>query len=523
MADTKISDFTDSGELQTGDLYVIARGANNFKVDESRIGDARGPASATDNNVAAFDGATGKLIKDSGIPDADLVLIEKAAILKNKTISSLDNTIVIPTTDLSDVSASTPSNGDILKYNSATSKYEPSNDSTSNVIVVSDAGIGELTVPDNATLAKVTLLGSGGGGAAGGSSMMVADQSTDVSWQGAGGGGGSSGFTRQLTVQVKPGQVLEYSISDGGAGGVITGGYIPQNGTNGGPTSIKVKSSSTDLLIAEGGKGGDAPTIVTTGGIDYFINGGKGGYSELGGGGAARGFRTEPDGAGSQTIFFGDYGLGGSGDIEPGQDSTATYSGSGAYIDNGHTGGILKGPGGGGSGILGGIPGNAAIGQDAQNGYGAGGGGGSGGEPITNGAMIEGFSGGKGSPGRLSIEFLTRGEVCSESAWEARFANTASGSQEGINKTNTIFDATGGDCTVTLPASTHVGHEFIIYKIDTSANKITLSIPADTTVYSDAGGSEVHVSGTGLHFRYLFSGSASFGVEGHKYWQSTRI
>lgn len=37
-------------------------------------GDVSGPASATDGNVATFDGATGKLIKDAGTPSTSLLL-----------------------------------------------------------------------------------------------------------------------------------------------------------------------------------------------------------------------------------------------------------------------------------------------------------------------------------------------------------------------------------------------------------------------------------------------------------------
>jgi len=46
-----------------------------FKILQSLpdIGDVTGPDSATDNNIAVFDGATGKLIKDSGVSIFDVI------------------------------------------------------------------------------------------------------------------------------------------------------------------------------------------------------------------------------------------------------------------------------------------------------------------------------------------------------------------------------------------------------------------------------------------------------------------
>ena len=41
-------------------------------VSGSGLGDVSGPASATDGNIAVFDGATGKMIKDSGLKISEL-------------------------------------------------------------------------------------------------------------------------------------------------------------------------------------------------------------------------------------------------------------------------------------------------------------------------------------------------------------------------------------------------------------------------------------------------------------------
>ena len=55
----------------TVELRVTAAYLGTVHTEDSlpaaSIGDVTGPASATDSNLAAFDGATGKLLKDSGV------------------------------------------------------------------------------------------------------------------------------------------------------------------------------------------------------------------------------------------------------------------------------------------------------------------------------------------------------------------------------------------------------------------------------------------------------------------------
>jgi hypothetical protein len=66
-------------------------------VELAAIADVSGPASAVDGNAVAFDGPSGKVIKDSGkaFPGGSLVGDDDAQILTNKVIDGADNSLVV--------------------------------------------------------------------------------------------------------------------------------------------------------------------------------------------------------------------------------------------------------------------------------------------------------------------------------------------------------------------------------------------------------------------------------------------
>lgn len=76
LTPTKLSELTDLGEVQAGDLLYIVRsgapGQSSFPTFEA--GDVDGPSSSTDGNLASFDGASGKVIKDSGVAASSVVV-----------------------------------------------------------------------------------------------------------------------------------------------------------------------------------------------------------------------------------------------------------------------------------------------------------------------------------------------------------------------------------------------------------------------------------------------------------------
>ena len=63
------------GTITGGTGVTVTNGAGTITIDADNNGDVVGPASATDNAVARFDGATGKIIQDSNviISDTDVV------------------------------------------------------------------------------------------------------------------------------------------------------------------------------------------------------------------------------------------------------------------------------------------------------------------------------------------------------------------------------------------------------------------------------------------------------------------
>lgn len=251
------------------------------------------------------------------------------------------------------------------------------------------------------------LLMGGGGGGGGGENVDDA------------GGGGGRGKLVIGTVNVNDGDFLEYSIGQGGSGGL--GGSDDQTaikGEKGGDTNITINS----LLInnAIGGEGGDPGDIEFNGGNGGNDGGGGGQSLVIGGaigegglGGAAGQGDPGLQGGGTNnpTFYFG--GNGGNGVSSILFSGMSGLGGTGGTGNDGNISDTYGGGGGGGAGGLGAIGIKADDGQKGETeggfggfggfGYGAGGGGGGAGTWITDSVRLGG-RGGNGAPGIISIQ-----------------------------------------------------------------------------------------------------------------------
>jgi hypothetical protein len=205
-----------------------------------------------------------------------------------------------------------------------------------NFITVTQTGNGDYTwtCPAGVTSAKVECWGAGGGGNGGG------NQSGAGSTGGPGGGGGE--YAQEPQLAVTPGTVYNYTIGNGGNGGV-TG----QGGVNGGDTFFYGDNTT---VYANGGDASEGYFLAGNGGSGsvntIHYSGGHGGANPgntgAGGGGGSAG-STGPGGNGAdQSGASG--GAGGS----AGTGGGAIGGAGGANTANGTNGGTPGGGGGGG-------------------------------------------------------------------------------------------------------------------------------------------------------------------------------
>lgn len=195
MPDQKISDLADGSPLQSTDELVVARTGTNVKIPGSYIGDVVGPDSATDDHFAFFDGTTGKLIKDGGAPSITTMTdVSNAAPSDGEVLkyvsgtgewtpstdendgdvigpaSSTDNNLTAfdgitgklikdlgppVTTTLTDVSSTAPTNGQVLKWNTGNSEWEPQDDSTGGDVTGPASSVDNYLVQFDGTTGKL--------------------------------------------------------------------------------------------------------------------------------------------------------------------------------------------------------------------------------------------------------------------------------------------------------------------------------------------------------------------------------
>ena len=340
-------------------------------------------------------GTSGYLI---GYNATDLVQINPATLNVDK-VDGKHAADFLPTTavlnDLYNVYVPSPSNGDVLTWNSATSKWIASTPSGGGGGTECSRGQkftsnGTFTVPSGVTLVWVTMIGGGGSGGEG---------ATAGTGKGGGGGGGSGEMISRRPVTVTPSANITVTVGAGGTGG--NSGSGGEAGSNGGASSFAAASGT---ITAAGGKGGSGGTGVGgAGGAGGGVNAGSGG---TGGNGASGSAGSAP----TSRIEWVCAGAGGGG----GGDAGASYKGgNGAsmalfYGGTGGNGSANQGAGGGGAGSCfgaGGNGGNGAVGTGGTGGSasantGAAGGGGG------QGNTTSGY-GGNGGSGFVLVEWIS--------------------------------------------------------------------------------------------------------------------
>jgi uncharacterized repeat protein (TIGR02543 family) len=201
--------------------------------------------------------------------------------------------------------------GDLSGSTNSTTIVMNGNRSISAVFQTRDAqtqpGSRTWTVPTNVNQVTVHLWGAGGAGGSGSSGTATSNTQ-------ARGGGGAGGSYVRKTINVTPGQVINYTI---GAGGVAsTAGFTNLSvGGSGGVSTVS--AASTVVASAQGGAGGQnisvtnqiiggtgglAPQSANVGDISYY--GGNGATADstgTGGGGGSAGSQGNGSNAGNTT------------------------------------------------------------------------------------------------------------------------------------------------------------------------------------------------------------------------------
>jgi len=286
--------------------------------------------------------------------------------------------------------------------------------------------VGEYRIPAGARRIVVELIGGGGGGAGGGGGRSGRINFDYAS--GGGGGGGAAGSSYTCQLDVRPGQVYQWRVGEGGVGGApglgarTTDAAPGGPGRHGGDTSFTlIREHDREVIngqrcIATGGGGGYSGIGGTHG---KFSAGGTGGSpsqsrsdgapagghgQQLGGGGGgngSRGTERRDESRAGKDGGSGSHGHGGSGGVrgntvhEDGSEEvvcpTGGGGGGGAIAVTGQSG-AAGGPGGRPFQEKG-LDGSPAVGTGAGGG-GGGGAGGNGSAALTGGRGGAGESGG---------------------------------------------------------------------------------------------------------------------------------
>jgi len=245
------------------------------------------------------------------------------------------------------------------------------------------------------TTVSVAVIGGGGGGG----SARRADNGGGEKWSASGGGGAGGTFVKQDNIAISAiTPTITYAAALGGAGGLSTGNNA---GSNGGNSTITVKSTTGDVTLTGFGGGGGASNDTSppengqagNGGSNASWSGGAkyvGGIDYTVGGGGAGSTGSGNDGSSVD-------GLGGAGPTSPGSPGEFMVYKSSA--GSGQTGAGTGGDGGISNDAGSIVTGNGPAGADV------GGGGGGAGVLATSGVGTVAASGGDGSYGAVLIYY----------------------------------------------------------------------------------------------------------------------
>ena len=242
----------------------------------------------------------------------------------------------------------TPTNGQVLKYNSTSSKWEPGTDESGGAAVAAGSqtwttpGTYSWICPSGVTAIAIHMIGGGGSGCMGGGGTPVS------------GGGGGGGVYINDSLAVVPGTSYSVIVGAGGAS-------LPGTITTGTPGRSGGASSFGPLCYAGGGGGGVTSGAgaagggyTTSGAGSYGFTGGTGGAPLDGGsGGTGGGAGGSPYSSGGSATAK--YGGGGGGGPGPNAGNGGSGGPSGGRGGNGSSGNYIGGSGGsyGGGGAAG--------------------------------------------------------------------------------------------------------------------------------------------------------------------------
>ena len=216
---------------------------------------------------------------------------------------------------------------------------------------------GNFTVPGGVTELTVS-------GAAGGASGSAAYYITGVYTPGWARGGGGGGSVEGWKLTVAQGQVLAYSVGEGGPKAVIDDAPNSKTGTNGGNTTFGDLTANGGAAVGTGGNATDGTNTGTGGAADAAgstythanggkLHGGGGGGNPLGDPGHVYyGGNSKAAGGNGSSPAADNQAGGGGGSYGAGGDGTTAGNATAGTDGGGGGGAVMAESGAGGNGFL---------------------------------------------------------------------------------------------------------------------------------------------------------------------------